>query len=32
MTAKIIVTAASLALVALINWYFLVSGRRPRKR
>jgi plastocyanin domain-containing protein len=31
-TAKIIVTAVGLGLVALINWYFLVSSRRPRKR
>ena len=33
MTAKIIVTAAGLALIVLINWYFLFSGgRRGRVR
>jgi len=30
MTAKIIVTAAGLLLVAWVNWYFLAS-RRPRR-
>lgn len=28
-TTDIIVIAAGLALVALINWYFFVAGRRP---
>ena len=28
MTMKILVTAAGLALIVLINWYFLLSRRR----
>jgi hypothetical protein len=34
MTAKIIVTAAGLLLVAWVNWYFLAPRRpgRPKER
>lgn len=33
MTAKIVVTAAGLALIVFINWFFLFSGgRRGRLR
>jgi plastocyanin domain-containing protein len=33
MAEKIIVTAAGLLLVAGVNWYFLLSGRKkPRRR
>jgi plastocyanin domain-containing protein len=28
MTLKILVTAAGLALIVLINWYFLLSRRK----
>jgi plastocyanin domain-containing protein len=30
MVAKIVVTVVGLALVAFVNWYFLLSRRRPR--
>lgn len=32
MAGKIIVTAAGLLLVAGVNWYFLLSGRRKPRR
>jgi plastocyanin domain-containing protein len=30
MLAKIAVTIAGLALLAFVNWYFLLSRRKPR--
>ena len=32
MAGKIIVTAAGLLLVAGVNWYFLLSGRKKPRR
>lgn len=30
MLAKIVVTVGGLALIAFVNWYFLLSRRKPR--
>ena len=30
MLGKIVVTIAGLVLIAFINWYFLLSRRKPR--
>jgi plastocyanin domain-containing protein len=30
MLAKIIVTIAGLAVIVFVNWYFLLSRRKPR--
>jgi plastocyanin domain-containing protein len=31
MLARIVVTAAGLALIVFVNWYFLLSRRKPRR-
>jgi plastocyanin domain-containing protein len=30
MLAKIVVTAVGIALIVFVNWYFLLSRRKPR--
>jgi plastocyanin domain-containing protein len=30
MLAKIVVTVAGLGLIVFVNWYFLLSRRKPR--
>jgi plastocyanin domain-containing protein len=32
MAVNIVVAAAGLLLIALVNWYFLLSGRKGQKR